>query len=144
MALTTRAQARLEHRERPIDYDDSLVVIELLERWTSLRLAKEPEAVVNQVIRFGYGSATGLIRHAIEGRVRRPAVVLFSIMWGSEAVILCSVGAAPPPWRWKRRVLLTSLAQHIVYAAATDITYRATRIHQDRSSPVAEQRGLRR
>lgn len=144
MTLTTRLQARLGNRDRPIDYDDSPIVIKFLERWTPLRMVKETETVLNQVIRFGYGSATGLIRHVIERRVRRPAVVLFSIMWASEAVMLCSVGEAPPPWRWKRAVMLTSLAQHVVYAAATDIAYRTTRMHPDHPTPDVDQRGSRR
>ncbi|MEO5724412.1 MAG: hypothetical protein ABIQ39_09870, partial [Ilumatobacteraceae bacterium] len=94
-------------------------------KWTSLDVHGRTETVVNQLMRFGYGSAGGLLLHAIDGRVRHRAVMLFALMWGGEVALLRAVGAAPPPWRWKRATLVTSITQHVIYAYVADRAYRA-------------------
>ena len=124
---STRAQRAIVDADGPIDYDDSLVVVRLAQRWTPLDLDARGEIVVNQLMRFGYGSAAGVLRHLLEGRVRRPAVVLFAVMWLGEVALLRVAGVAPLPWRWRRDVLATSLAQHAVYVVATEAAYRALR-----------------
>ena len=63
----------------------------------------------------------------MEGRVRRPVVGLFALTWCGEVLLLGGLGLAAPPWRWPRRLLVTSIAQHAVYAVATDLAYRRTR-----------------
>lgn len=134
MATTTLLQRLLAGWTGPVDYDDSHVAVDLVERWTPLALSGTTERVANQVLRFGYGASAGLTRHLMEGRVRHPGLALFASTWGGEVVMLRILGLAPPPWRWPRRLLLTSLAQHAIYAAATDRAYR--RIRDGRQRPV--------
>jgi hypothetical protein len=131
MATTTLLQRVLMGRSGPIDYDDSRVAIDVVQRWTPLSLTGTAEGVANQFVRFGYGSSAGIARHLMEGRVRRPAVTLFALTWVGEAMLLRSLGLAPSPWRWPRRLLATSVFQHAVYAVATDIAYRSTRGEED-------------
>lgn len=130
MATTTLLQRVLGGRSGPIDYDDSHVAIDLVERWTPLTLSGTSESVANQILRFGYGASAGIARHLMEGRVRHPGLALFALTWGGEVLMLRGLGLAPPPWRWPRRLLVTSLAQHAIYATATDRAYR--RIRDDR------------
>lgn len=126
MATSTFLQGVLGGRSRPIDYDDSRVAIDLVERWTPLELSGRSEGVANQLLRFGYGSLAGGFRHLLDGRIRHPAVALFALTWGGEAALLRGLGLAPPPWRWPRRLLLASAVHHAIYVAATDVTYRWT------------------
>jgi len=127
MVTTTLLQHVLDGRRGPIDFDDSRVAIDLVERWTPLALSDAEQGVANQILRFGYGTTAGMARHLIDGRIRRPAVALFALTWGGETALLRSIGAAPSPWRWSKRLLLTSIVQHAIYAATTDIAYRTLR-----------------
>lgn len=127
MATTTLIEKQLRRHPKPIDYDDSTILVDLAERILPINVSSPIDSILNQAMRFGYGSAAGVLRHLLEGRVRRPATVFFAIAWTGEAVALRALGVAPPPWRWKRDVLVTSLLQHVVYAAATDAAYRTVR-----------------
>ncbi len=132
MAATTVLQAWVLGWRHPIDYDDRPVMVQLAERFLPLQVPDEVRPAAHQILRFGYGSGAGWLRQALENLVRRPALVFFSITWGAEMVLLATLDAAPPPWRWRPRLLITSAAQHVVYAAVTDATFRA--LTPDRST----------
>ncbi len=125
MAATTLAESVLLERDGPVDYDDSLVLMELAERVVPIDPSPSTERVVNQGMRFGYGSAAGLLRAALDDHLRLPALMIFGSTWVGEAAMLWTLGAAPPPWHWKRDVLVSSLVQHGIYALSTDVAYRA-------------------
>jgi hypothetical protein len=125
MTATTRLERRALGVHHPVDYDDAPIIADLVERWTPLSLSRSTAPVVNQVGRFSYGSAAGVLRGLLDRRVRHPAVVFFGVMWVGEAVALRALGVAPAPWRWRPRWLASSMGQHVVYAVATDATWRA-------------------
>ena len=126
MTATTKAEAVLRGESgQPVDYDDSRIPVHFLERVISHRFRGGAEGFVNEVIHFGYGSAAGLLRAGLEGRVRRPGTAFFVLTWGAEVVALPLLDLAPPVWRWRRDVLITSMAQHAVFAAVTDLVYRS-------------------
>lgn len=124
MTATTALERRALGSPGPVDYDDSPVIVEQLERWTHLSVHGGEERAVNQVARFGYGSVVGLLRAGLDGRTRHPVLVLVAVTWGAEVAGLELFGLAPMPWRWPRHWLASSLVQHVVYAVATDATYR--------------------
>lgn len=124
MATTTWLESAVLHRERPVDYDDSFVMVRLVERVVPVDPSELTERVVNQLMRFGYGSFAGLLLVAFDKRLNRPEVAVFASTWAVEVIALSAFGAAPPPWRWKRDVLVSSLVQHGVYAVATGAVYR--------------------
>ncbi len=144
MATSTLLQRVLGGQAGPIDYDDSRVAIDLIERWTPLALSGPSEGVVNQILRFGYGSCAGAVRHLMDGRARRPAVALLVLTWGGEVVLLRGLGLAPSPWRWPRRLLVTSVVQHAIYAATTDAAYRLQRRDVHLTSVVVDPDRLER
>lgn len=137
MAATTWAESRFLDRNGPVDYDDSLVLVRLAERIVGIDPPRRTERVVNQVMRFGYGSAAGLLRAAVDHHVPLPAVVIFGSTWSGEGAALWALGVAPPPWRWKRDVLVSSIVQHVVYATATELTFRALNHENTQNAPTA-------
>lgn len=138
MTATTKAEAVLRGEPgQPVDYDDSRIPVRLVERIVSHRFVDETEQFVNEVIHFGYGSVAGLLRGALEDRARRPATTFFALTWVAEIVALPVLGLAPPVWRWRRDVLVTSMAQHAVYSYVTDLVYRSLDA-RDAGAPTAE------
>ncbi len=125
MAATTLAESRLRPGDQPVDYDDSLVLLEIVERVAPLDPSPTTARALNQLLRFGYGTTAGLLRAAFGDRVPVPAMALFGVIWVGEGAALWTLRAAPPPWRWKTDVLLSSVVQHGIYAIATDLVYRA-------------------
>ena len=69
---------------------------------------------------WGYGSAVGAVHAALRrGLGEVPAGLGFFALGQAMALGLFPVlGDTPVPWRWRRRLLVTSFAQHAVYAAA--------------------------
>lgn len=126
MTATTKLEAVLRGEPgQPVDYDDSRIPVQLVERVSGHRFADdETEQFVNEIIHFGYGSAAGLVRAAV-ARSRRPALTFFALTWGLEVVALPVLGLAPPVWRWRRDVMVTSMVQHAIFTAVTDAVFRA-------------------
>ncbi|HEV7884073.1 MAG TPA: hypothetical protein VGO81_10910, partial [Solirubrobacteraceae bacterium] len=44
-------------------------------------------------------------------------------VWGSEAVMLPSLGVAPPFWTWGAEEVAIDIGHHVVYVAVTGLTY---------------------
>ena len=142
LKTTTRLEAVLRGEPgQPVDYDDTRIPARVLESVTGHEFASdETERFANQVLNFGYGSAAGVLRTVLDGRVPAPAVALFALTWGGEVAALPLLGLAPPIWRWRRDVLASSIGQHLVYALVTDAVYRGL---GDASAPAAEDAAAR-
>jgi hypothetical protein len=85
-------------------------------------------------VHFGYGTSWGLARAAIgsslnAANARPPGVVApalhFALVWGAAAVMLPSLGVAPPVRKWGAKEIAIDVFHHAVYVAATDAAYRA-------------------
>jgi hypothetical protein len=80
------------------------------------------------LVHWGYGSAVGIGFAGLlrAGQPYRRATMEFYALCQAMAMTLFpTLGDTPPPWRWPRRILLSSLAQHAVYAATVAGTTRA-------------------
>jgi len=128
-AAMTAAYAT-EHRLRPsvqgqLDYDDSLVPGQIVADVLHLGPVTELEkAELKTLLLWGYGSAFGMAHRALRTRLSEPyASLVFGGMLMSATFSLFPIlGHTPPPWRWQRDVLATSLGTHVAYVLGVAVT----------------------
>lgn len=131
-----------------LDYDDSehvVIAASTLTRYVVGRAPRSPQGrrALFWLVHWGYGSAVGAthvaLQHALQhtrprrrGRPRdrgvEPAAGL-TFFAGSQAMALALfpvLGGTPPPWRWERRLLVTSVVQHAIYAGGVAVANTAT------------------
>jgi hypothetical protein len=81
------------------------------------------------LVHWGYGSAMGIGRELLARRLSPAQATL--VYWAGLMVMTGTLfpllGGTPPPWRWKRDVLLTSIVQHGVYALTVGVVVDAGR-----------------
>lgn len=77
---------------------------------------------------WGYGSAVGAahaeLRHRL-GSEPEAGAVFFVGCQTMALSLFPTLGETPPPWRWERRLIVVSLAQHVLYAAAVATAFSA-------------------
>ena len=113
--------------EGPLDYDDSnvpaLVAAKILRQSD---LSDEASFRLGLAVHWGYGSLFGL--GAIPLNRRFGPVPATAVYWGGMMAMACAMfpvlGDTPPPWRWRKDVIVTSAFQHLMYAATTTATLR--------------------
>ena len=141
MSITLWAEGRARpHVSGPVDYDASSHVVTAAStvlRWTPATDAQRRALFL--LVHWGYGSAVGLayppLRKAMNDAA---ATALFYAGCQTMAMTLFpTLGGTPPPWRWRRSILLSSLAQHAVYAVTVGVAAR--RIHARRVISSSEQ-----
>ncbi len=114
-------ERRLRPRARgPLDYDDSLVPGRIVASIMHLPQASDrEEQELGLALRWGYGSAFGLLHGVLRRRVREPGagLVFVGVLMTMTLTMFPLLGRTPPPWRWPRAFLATSFATHAVYAA---------------------------
>jgi hypothetical protein len=128
MTATTAVQKRIRRdQDIPVDYDATRHVVTA----ASAVIRFEPRTHLQSealfvVAHWGYGSAVAIGHRALRRRTTSPrAAVLFFAGCQSMAFVLLPVlGDTPPPWRWRRDVMASSLAHHLVYVAAVVVTDR--------------------
>ncbi|MDQ6835135.1 MAG: DUF1440 domain-containing protein [Actinomycetota bacterium] len=114
----------------PLDYDDSLVPGQIVLSILHLHHVTDHETdEVGLGLRWGYGSAFGLWHGELRRGVGEPwATGAFGATLMSATLTLFPLlGRTPPPWRWPRGYLLTSLATHSVYATVVGLTDRGVK-----------------
>jgi hypothetical protein len=121
---------RLDPAE-PVDYDASEHVVIAACRAVGRRPPRSDGAkrVIFATVHWGYGSAVALAYEPLRSTVGsdRRAGLLFYAGCQSMALVLFPVlGDTPPPWRWKRSVLLSSFTVHALYAATVVAVSRAS------------------
>ena len=131
MTITGRAHRLVLARRRGIDqadipeivdYDDSDHVVVAASAITRL-VGWDPRSPAQRralflLTHWGYGSAVGAAHAGLRRVLGEPvAGSLFFVACQAMALGLFPVlGGTPVPWRWERRLLVTSFAQHVVYA----------------------------
>lgn len=124
MTLTTALERAVRtHPGEFVDYDASRHVSTAAA--TVLRIdegGRRRRRVLFSLTHWGYGSAMALGHEAVRRALphARPGVpaVVFGLGCQTMAFTLFpTVGGTPPPWRWRRDVLASSLGQHAVYVA---------------------------
>jgi hypothetical protein len=81
----------------------------------------------SNLVHWGYGTGWGAMRGVLSaaGIGRLPAGALhFSALWGSETVMLPTLGVAPPITEWGRKEVGIDIWHHLVYVIATDAAFR--------------------
>jgi uncharacterized membrane protein YagU involved in acid resistance len=53
----------------------------------------------------------------------RAAGAHFGAVWGSEQVMLPTLGVAPPFWEWGAKEVAIDAFHHLVYAGSTSVAY---------------------
>jgi hypothetical protein len=114
-------ERRLRSRHRgPLDYDDSLVPGQIVVSILHLpHVTNREEDDVGLALRWSYGSAFGIAHGLLRRRLREPAatVVFGTMLMTATLTMFPLLGRTPPPWRWPRGFLATSLLTHAAYAA---------------------------
>lgn len=86
------------------------------------------QARFSNVVHWGYGTGWGGVRGALDVAGLEGASAAgahFAAVWGSEQVMLPSLGVAPWLWEWGAAEVAIDAFHHAVYAAATSVAYDA-------------------
>jgi hypothetical protein len=122
MTLAYAAERRLRPRETgPLDYDDGLVPGAIVASIMQLQhVTGREEHDLGLALRWTYGSAFGLLHGVLRRSVGEPwaAGVFGATLMTATFTLFPLLGRTPPPWRWRRDVLATSLGTHACYVAA--------------------------
>lgn len=114
----------------PLDQDSSMAPVRAVENLTGVTFAPGARSAARWLLHWGYGSSVAVGRDLLRRRsVGEPAGTL-TFFAATEAMAMSmfpATGATPPPWRWPRDVLATSLAAHLLYAAAVSAALPVTR-----------------
>lgn len=78
------------------------------------------------LVHWGYGTGWGVARGLLDaaglsGTAAAP--VHFAAMWGGAAVMLPTLGVAPPITRWGTEEVAIDVFHHLVYAFSTGLAY---------------------
>lgn len=130
MTASLWAEKKARRAPGPVDYDASSHVVTAAAnalRWHPDSTAERRALFLT--VHWGYGSAAALAYLPIRRVVRsdaRSGAAFFLICQGMAMTLFPTLGDTPPPWRWPRDVLCSSLAQHALYAAVVTAALRRT------------------
>ncbi len=125
----------------PVDYDASDHVVTAA--GTVLHYRPRTAAASKAlflVVHWGYGSAVG-VGYPVLARMlgpRRAAAAFYVACQAMALTLFPTLGGTPPPWRWHRRILLSSLIQHAIYAAVVAAGVQALSARDDAVGEVGE------
>jgi hypothetical protein len=76
------------------------------------------------LLRWGYGSAFGLLHGALHRVMGEPwaSAAFGATLMTATVTLFPLLGRTPPPWRWPPDVIATSLGTHAAYVAAVAAT----------------------
>jgi hypothetical protein len=121
-AVLTAAYAlerRLRRTSGPLDYDDSDVPGQIVATILHLPSASgREEHELGLGLRWSYGSVFGVAHGLLRRRLPEPqATAAFGgLLMTATLSLFPALGRTPPPWRWPRSFLVTSLLTHAAYA----------------------------
>jgi len=127
---TLAAAYAIEHRIRAnvrgqLDYDDGLVPGQIVASVMHLgQVTRREEHELGKSLRWSYGSVFGLLHGALYRRVGEPhaSVAFGSVLMAATFSLFPLLGHTPPPWRWPKDVIATSIGTHVAYVTAVAIT----------------------
>ena len=122
MTLAYACERRLRiRRHGPLDYDDSLVPGQIVATVMHLsRVTDREEHDLGLVLRWGYGSAFGLLHGELRRVIGEPwaSAAFGGTLITATMTLFPLLGRTPPPWRWPADTIATSLGTHAAYVAA--------------------------
>ena len=131
MTLAYAAERRLRaSRTGPLDYDDSLVPGKIVASIMHLpHVTDREDHELGLALRWGYGSAFGLMHGLLRHRLREPwaAGVFGGMLMSATVTLFPLLGRTPPAWRWPADVLATSVGTHVAYVTAVAVVDDAGR-----------------
>jgi hypothetical protein len=120
LAYAAERQVR-GNRPEPLDYDDSLVPGQIVASVMHLpHVTDREEHELGLALRWGYGSAFGLMHGLLHRRLGEPwaSAVFGGMLMTATFTLFPLLGRTPPPWRWPADVLATSVGTHVAYVTA--------------------------
>jgi hypothetical protein len=120
LAYSTERRLRTRHHG-PLDYDDSLVPGRIVANIVHLpHVTNREEEDLGLMLRWGYGSAFGIWHGLLRRRMNEPwaAAAFGTTLMTATFTLFPLLGRTPPPWRWHRDVLATSVGTHLAYVTA--------------------------
>ncbi len=87
---------------------------------------EESEARFSNLVHWGYGTAWGGTRGLLAAAgLPGPAATAAHLgaVWGSEQVMLPTLGVTPPLTEWGAKEVVIDALHHLVYAGATGVAY---------------------
>jgi hypothetical protein len=135
MTLTLWAERRARRRlSGPVDYDASDHVVTAACAVLGVTPSSDLQRkMIFLLVHWGYGSMVGVGYPGLLRITKKKvaAGILFYVGCQSMAFALFpTLGGTPPPWRWRRDMLASSLLQHAVYAGVVAVGYE--RLSDDR------------
>jgi len=120
--LAYAAERRIRRNAKgPLDYDDSLVPGAIVVSILHLpHVTDREENEIGLTLRWSYGSMFGLWHGLLRRRLSEPqaSVAFGGTLMTMTLTMFPLLGRTPPPWRWPRGYLATSLATHVAYTVA--------------------------
>jgi hypothetical protein len=119
-AYVAERRVRRSH-QGDLDYDDSLVPGQIVASVMHLPdVTPRGDYELGLALRWGYGSAFGLMHGVLRRRVGEPwaSAVFGGTLMTATVTLFPLLGHTPPPWRWPADVMATSLGTHAAYVAA--------------------------
>lgn len=108
--------------EGAIDYDASdhvVIAASRVLRRSPPRTERGKRRLFN-VVHWGYGSAVAFGYDALRqgmGSEPKAGVAFYAGCQAMALTLFPTLGGTPPPWRWKRELLVSSFAVHALYVA---------------------------
>ena len=122
LTLSYATERRLRPRHAgPLDYDDSLVPGEIVASIMHLpHVTNREDYELGMLLRWGYGSAFGLLHGLLRRRVGEPwaASAFGGTLMTATLTLFPLLGRTPPPWRWGPDVIATCVGTHFAYVAS--------------------------
>jgi hypothetical protein len=130
-ALTVETALR-PNSQGPVDYDASDHVVIAACRAVGRRPPRSDRAKrrIFLAVHWGYGSAAALAYEPLRRAARsdgRAGTMFYAGCQTMALTLFPTLGGTPPPWRWKREVLLSSFTVHALYAGTVVVVSRAAR-----------------
>jgi hypothetical protein len=133
MTATLVAESSIRHEPRgAVDYDASTHVVT-----AACRLVGRPPPTAQRdrnrvfnLVHWGYGSAFAITYEALRRTTPNEACAVIAFWAGALAmafVLFPAAGGTPPPWRWERALLGSSVGAHAVYSATVAAVARKLR-----------------
>jgi hypothetical protein len=119
-AYAAERRVRRSH-EGQLDYDDSLVPGQIVASVMHLpHVTARGDRDLGLALRWGYGSAFGLLHGALRRSVGEPwaSAAFGGTLMTATFTLFPLLGHTPVPWRWPADVMATSLGTHVAYVAA--------------------------
>ncbi len=104
---------------------------QLFEGFTQRELPPDYAALTNNVMHWGYGLTWGALYGIAAGSMRAPPRLLGPLfgafVWGTSYVFLPLAKVYKPIWEYDTKTLWDDLSAHLVFGAATGVTFHKLR-----------------